>query len=54
MAQYGTYTDPVTGDVYRDGVRDGNWVLDVEITHGAGQGFEGTEDIDWENIETTS
>ena len=52
--QYVKYEDPITGDVYRDGVRDGNWVLDKEITHGAGAGFDGTENVDWENIETVT
>lgn len=52
--QYQEYEDPVTGDVYRDGVRDGNWVLDVELTHGVGLGFLGTEGVDWENIETVA
>ena len=44
------YTDPVTGDVYRDGERDGAYVIDIEINHDPG--FDGTEDDDWENIET--
>lgn len=48
MAQYVIYEDPVTGDIYRDGVRDGKFVTDVEINHSPG--FEGTEDIDWENL----
>lgn len=49
MAQYTIYEDPITGDVYRDGVRDGKFVLDVEINHDPG--FDGVEDTDWENID---
>jgi hypothetical protein len=52
--QYVIYTCPDTGKVYRDGVRSGNWVLDVEITHGVGLGFYGAEGVDWENIETVT
>ena len=48
--QYREYEDPVTGDIYRDGVRDGKWVLDKALTE---TGFDGTEDVDWENIEET-
>jgi hypothetical protein len=44
--QYIEYTDGV--DTYRDGVRNGNWVVDVELTP---TGFAGDEDTDWENIE---
>ena len=46
--QYQEYVDPITGDVYRDGVRGGKYVIDVEINHFPG--FAGTEDVDWENI----
>jgi hypothetical protein len=46
--QYQEYVDPITGDVYRDGVRDGKYVIDVEINHLPG--FSGTEDVDWENL----
>jgi hypothetical protein len=46
--QYTYYVDPITGDVYRDGVRDGKYVIDVEINHFPG--FDGTEDVDWENL----
>jgi hypothetical protein len=48
MAQYTEYEDPITGDIYRDGVRDGKWVIDVELNHDPG--FTGDEDIDWENL----
>jgi len=48
MAQYVEYTDPITGDVYRDGARDGAFVTDKEINHSPG--FDGTIDIDWENL----
>jgi len=50
MAQYVEYTDGLT--TYRDGVRDGKFVLDVELN--PDPGFEGTEDIDWENISETT
>jgi hypothetical protein len=46
MAQYIIYTDG--SSVYRDGVRDGNWVVDIELTE---LGFSGEEDTDWENLE---
>ena len=29
MAQYTIYEDPITGDKYRDGVRDGKFVIDT-------------------------
>ena len=45
--QYREYVDPVTDDVYRDGVRDGKFVVDKALT---ATGFDGTEDVDWENI----
>jgi hypothetical protein len=53
--QYREYTDPETTDQYRDGVRDGKWIIDKAITE-KGFGTEanpGEEDVDWENIETT-
>lgn len=40
---YGGYT-------YRTGVRDGVFVLDKELTS---TGFDGDENTDWENIETS-
>ena len=43
MAQYTYYEDPVTGDEYRDGVRDGKFVIDKALT---ALGFSGTESID--------
>lgn len=44
--QYQEYTD---GSVtFRDGVRDGAYVIDYEITV---TGFGGTEGIDWGNLE---
>ncbi len=46
--QYVIYEDPVTGDIYRDGVRDGKYVIDVEINHAPG--FAGIENTDWENL----
>jgi len=46
--QYREYVDPITGDIYRDGVRDGKFVLDKELT---ATGFDGAEDTDWENLD---
>jgi hypothetical protein len=46
--QYLTYTDPDTGLLVREGARDGKFVTDVELTV---TGFNGTENIDWENID---
>lgn len=46
MAQYIEYTDGT--DTYRDGVRDGAYVIDVELT---ATGFDGEEDTDWKNLE---
>ncbi len=43
MAQYTYYEDPVTGDEYRDGVRDGNYVIDRALTQ---LGFNGSESSD--------
>jgi hypothetical protein len=47
MAQYVIYTDGV--DTCRDGIRDGDYVVDIELTD---LGFDGVEDTDWENLET--
>ena len=47
MAQYDYYQDPVTLLKYRDGVRDGIYCVDKEITS---TGFSGTEDVDWVNV----
>lgn len=49
MAQYITTTDPVTGKSIREGVRNGAFVTDAELTS---SGFAGTENVDWEIIET--
>ena len=52
MAQYGIYTDTV--DTFRDGVRDGAYVIDKTLTP---TGFAGSESVDegvtgdWINIE---
>lgn len=43
MAQYTYYEDPITGDEYRDGVRDGKFVIDVVI---GPQGWVGSESLD--------
>lgn len=43
MAQYIEYTDPDTGLKVRDGVRDGAYVLDMELTE---LGFDGVESTD--------
>ena len=45
--QYREYKDPITDDIYRDGVRDGKFVVDKALT---ATGFDGIEGIDWENI----
>lgn len=45
MAQYGTYTDGTY--IYRDGVRSGEYVIDVALTS---SGFSGTENTDWKNL----
>jgi len=50
MAQYSEYSDPDTGLKFRDGVRNGKYVIDKELTV---TGFAGTENVDWENIETS-
>ena len=43
MAQYTEYEDPITGDIYRDGVRDGKFVIDTTLTP---LGFNGSESVD--------
>lgn len=47
MAQYGTYTDGTFN--YRDGVRNGEYVIDVALTP---LGFDpgGVENTDWKNL----
>ncbi len=45
MEQYRVYTDGVS--TYRDGVRDGAYVIDKAITS---TGFGGIENVDWENV----
>lgn len=56
MAQYTEYTDPITGTKYRDGVRDGKYVLDKALTP---LGFDGSESGDggitgdWVNLRET-
>jgi len=45
MAQYGTYTDGTY--IYRDGVRSGDYVIDVALT---ATGFSGSENTDWKNL----
>ena len=50
--QYQTYTDGI--DTFRDGVRDGNYVVDVAINTKTAADFLGVEGIDWENIEQMS
>lgn len=43
--QYGTYTDGTY--IYRDGVRDTEYVIDVALT---ATGFSGDEYTDWKNL----
>jgi hypothetical protein len=43
MAQYTYYEDPITGDEYRDGVRNGKFVIDTTLTP---LGFSGSESTD--------
>ena len=43
--QYGTYTDGTY--IYRDGVRSGEYVIDVALT---ATGFTGSENTDWKNL----
>jgi len=46
--EVGGYSDEiVSGGRCRMGVRDGNWMVDIELTS---TGFDGTEDTDWKNI----
>lgn len=45
MAQYGNYTDGTY--YYRDGVRAGEYVIDVALTSSA---FSGVENTDWKNL----
>lgn len=45
---YFYFTDGITK--YRIGVRDSKFVLDKALT---GTGFEGIENTDWENLETS-
>ena len=44
-----TYTDGV--DIFRDGSRAGNYVIDKTIT---ALGFTGVENVSWVNLETMS
>lgn len=46
--QYRQFEDPVTGTKYREGVRNGKFVIDKALTD---TGFDGDEGVDWENIE---
>jgi hypothetical protein len=46
--QYLIYTDPDTGLDCRDGARAGKFCEDAELT---ATGFDGTENIDWENMD---
>ena len=43
--QYGTYTDGTS--IYRDGVRSGEYVIDIALTV---TGFLGSENTDWKNL----
>jgi|WetSurSiteA1Bulk_404760.scaffolds.fasta_scaffold161782_2 hypothetical protein len=45
--QYQEYTDGIS--TWRDGVRSGDFVVDIELTP---TGFAGLENIDWENVST--
>ena len=47
MEQYNIYTDPITGAIWRDGVRSGLYIIDKVLT---ATGFAGTENVDWENV----
>jgi hypothetical protein len=47
MAQYIEYTDGVI--TFRDGVRTEGYVIDKELTV---LGFDGSVNVDWQNIET--
>lgn len=45
MAQYRIYTDGA--NKFRVGVRDGGFVMDKALTE---TGFNGTENVDWEQL----
>lgn len=45
MDQYRVYTDNIS--TFRTGVRNGAFVVDIEIT---ATGFAGTINVDWRNI----
>jgi hypothetical protein len=47
--QYQEYTDGV--DTFRDGVRNGSYVIDKVLD---ATGFLGVENINWENIYTAT
>ena len=47
MEQYRIYTDGT--DYYRDGVRDGDYVIDMSINQQLSD-FSGTENVDWANV----
>jgi hypothetical protein len=49
--QYRIFTDPVTGFNCRKGVRDHQFVADIELTE---IGFNGVENTDWKNIKSVS
>jgi hypothetical protein len=46
-SQYVIFTDPGTGHKLRSGARDGEHVIDKELT---ATGFLGVENVDWERI----
>ena len=46
--QYNLYSDGVA--LYRDGVRNGRYVIDKSLT---GNSFSGVENTDWTNIFTS-
>lgn len=46
--QYRQFEDPVTGTKYREGVRDGKFVIDKALTT---LGFDGEYGTDWETVE---
>jgi len=48
---YTTYVDPDTLLEFRSGIRGSIFVVDKAISV---LGFEGTEDVDWENIFSTT
>jgi len=49
MAQYRIYLK--SGVCYREGNRDGFYVIDKAL-HGLIADFDGTEDVDWVNVES--